>query len=90
MKTRANLTIGDLVTIHAGEASGYPGIVTRPISENSPGHVLVQKDGYIQGMTVSIDEVDAAEMNTEGYAQLAYSLIKLGSHVIEKRLLNLI
>jgi hypothetical protein len=43
-------------------------------------------DGHIIGVTVSADEVDLADENSQGFAQLAYNLIKLGSHVIEQTL----
>jgi hypothetical protein len=34
-------------------------------------------------------EVDLADEGREGFAQLAYHLIELGSHVIERRLIGI-
>jgi hypothetical protein len=86
--SKRSLEYGDLVKIKIEEASEWVGIVTQPITEQSPGHVLIHKDGYILGVKVTIDDVVPAEMNTQGFAQLAYNLIKLGSHVIEKKLIE--
>lgn len=85
--SQRNLEIYDLVKITIGEASGCVGIVSQPVTEQSPGHVLIHKDGYIQGVKVSIDDCVPVDINAEGFAQLAYNLIKLGSYVIEKKLL---
>jgi len=85
--SKRNLEIGDLIKMTSGEASGCVGIVTQPVTEQSPGHVLIHKDGYILGVKVTIDDFELVDINTEGFVQLAYNLIKLGSHVIEKKLL---
>jgi hypothetical protein len=82
-----NLKIGDLVKLTTEEWNGFVGIVTQPITEDSAGHVLVEKAGYILGIRVSIGDVLPADKSSQGFAQLAYNLIKLGSHVIEKRLI---
>jgi hypothetical protein len=82
-----NFEIGDLVKLTTEEWDGFVGIVTQPITEDSAGHVLVHKNGYILGVRVSIGDVLPADKSSEGFAQLAYNLIKLGSHVIEERLI---
>jgi len=66
--------------------SGTVGIVTYPITEQ-PGHVLVHKDGSIFGMDASFEDVKLADESTEGFAQLGYHFIKLGSQVIEQKLI---
>jgi hypothetical protein len=55
--------------------------------EDHAGHVLVYKEGYILGIQVSLQVVLPAAHSSEGFAQLAYNLIQLGSRVIEARLL---
>jgi hypothetical protein len=78
---------GDLVFLVRGECEGNVGIVSQPIGEGLMGHVLVQYKAGILGIDVSLEDIRTAEENDHGYAQLAYSLIKLGSHVIEQRLI---
>jgi hypothetical protein len=39
------------------------------------------------GIPASIEDVASADEGSRGFAQLAYSLIKLGSHIIEQKLL---
>jgi protein involved in polysaccharide export with SLBB domain len=87
MNPEDRLEIGDIVRITSAGLDGETGIVCKPITETSSGHVLVYSGGYIQGATVTIGEVLPADKTSEGYAQLAYSLIKLGSLVIERGLL---
>ena len=84
---RNKLEIGDLVEILKGKWAGSVGIVTQPISEQKAGHLLIHKDGSIFGVDASMDEVRFAGEGSEGFAQLGYHLIKLGSLVIEKKLL---
>lgn len=84
--SRKNLMTGDLVKLLRSEWAGSVGIVTRPITEEI-GHVLVHKDGYIIGLNASIEDVEPAGQDCEGFAQLGYHLIKLGSHVIEQKLI---
>jgi hypothetical protein len=81
------LIVGDVVLFTSNEMSGTTGIVTKPITEESPGHVLIIRDGNIIGVEASFEDVTPTDESTGGFAQLAYNLIKLGSHVIEKRLL---
>ena len=81
------LKTGDLVKFLKGEWAGSVGIVTQPITEQKAGHVLVHKDGAILGKDASIEDVDVAGESSEGFAQLGYQLIKLGSHVIEQKLI---
>ena len=84
---KKNLMTGDLVKILRSNWAGSVGIVTRPITEENMGHVLVHKDGFILGMEASIEDVEVAGQDSEGFAQLGYHLIKLGSHVIEQKLI---
>lgn len=79
------LQVGDLVAFRHGDQA--VGVVSQPISEQSPGHVLTLEDGYLNGVPASIDDVDPADEQSEGYAQLAFQLIKLGNRVIEQRLI---
>ena len=85
--SKENLEISDIVRLTSEEWVGYVGIVSQPITEASAGHVLVYKAGNIIGVPALIDGVVPADKKTEGYALLAYNLIKLGSNVIEKGLL---
>ncbi|HAY83849.1 MAG TPA: hypothetical protein DCY42_02690 [Chloroflexi bacterium] len=87
MTPNKSLQIGDLVTFLKADLAGKVGIVSRPILKNRTGHVLVHVDGTILGRDVSPDDVEPAGHSSEGFAQLGYLLIKLGSHVIEKKLL---
>ena len=87
MRLQKSLQMGDLVTLMAKDWNGLVGVVSQAITEEHPGHVLVYKDNSIIGIKVSIQEVILANSSDQGFAQLAYHLIKLGSHVIEKRLL---
>jgi len=84
--SKGNLEIGDVVRLTTGEWQGTSGVVSRPISKGAIGHVLVHKSGYILGVDASMEEVEIVDGSGEGFAQLAYNLIKLGSHVIEKTL----
>ena len=80
--------LGDMVILSTEEWQEISGVVSRPITEYSKGHVLVHQDGHIIGADVSADEVYLADESGKGFTQLAYSLIKLGSYVIEKTLLS--
>jgi hypothetical protein len=85
--TKKHIGAGDTVTLTSKEWAGHVGIVSQPISEASPGHVLVNKEGYILGISAALEDLMPADKSSEGYAQLAYNLIKLGSYVIEQGLL---
>lgn len=87
MTPARNLQVGDLVTLLAEDWRGMVGIVSQPITQGHPGHVLACRGGRILGVWASIDDVAVAEKSNEGFAQLAYNLIQLGSHVIEARLI---
>ena len=87
MQPEMNLESGDLVILHCAGWEGEVGIVTQPIAPGFPGHVLVYQDGAISGVPVTIGEVEPAGENSEGFAQLGYQLIKLGSLVIEQKLI---
>ncbi len=79
--------VGDMVVLSTEEWQGISAIVSKPITKGSVGHVLIHVGGNIIGVTVSADEITLADETTKGFAQLAYNLIKLGSHVIEKTLI---
>jgi len=87
MMSKNDLGIGYIVRIESGEWAGNIGIVSKPVTSQQTGHVLVYGSGYIQGLPVSLAEVRPADKASRGYAQLAYNLIKLGSKVIEQGLL---
>jgi hypothetical protein len=78
---------GALVKLLRSECAGSVGIVTRPITEENIGHVLIYGGGYLLGLEASIEDVEPAGQDCEGFAQLAYNLIKLGSHVSEQKLI---
>jgi hypothetical protein len=86
--TNEYMGIGDIVRFTTEERAGHVGIVSQPISKTSAGQVLVYSAESILGVPAAKDDVKPAEKSTEGYAQLAYNLIKLGSHVIEWGLLE--
>ena len=79
--------VGDVVVVTA-DRSGRGGVVSQPITEDAVGHVLTLSDGSLVGRPASLEDVVGADEHDEGFAQLAYSLIKLGSHIIEQRLLS--
>jgi hypothetical protein len=81
------LQLGELVAFRAGERSGTVGVVSLPITERSSGHVLTLQSGHLLGVIAEIEDVELADEASEGFARLAYNLIKLGSRVIEQRLL---
>lgn len=87
MMVQGQLEIGDIVRLTTADMAGLTGIVSRPISEEKPGHVLVYREGFVLGMNVSMTEVTPADKTSSGFAHLAYNLIKLGSYVIEQGLL---
>ena len=79
--------VGDMVVLSTEEFQGKSSIVSKPISKENIGHVLIHSEGNLIGVTVSSEEITLADENSKGFAQLAYNLIKLGSHVIEKALI---
>lgn len=79
---------GDLVILRIEEHAGRNGVVSRAISPDSDGEVLVYSDRGIAGVVVSHSDVEMAGDAVEGWAQLAHTLIRLGSHIIEQRLLS--
>jgi len=87
MMSKEMLKVGDVVLFTSEAMHGTTGIISAPITEGNPGHVLIIKDGYIVGLQATFKDVIPADKSSQGFAQLAYNLIKLGSHVIEKRLL---
>lgn len=82
-----DLAVGELVKIINGRWAGSVGIVTQPITAQQSGHVLLHKDGSIRGIDASLADVEPVDENCEGFAQLGYQLIMLGSHVIEQKLI---
>jgi len=86
--SKKEFNLGDIVDLSAEEWQGISGVVSLPITKESKGHVLIHKDGHIFGVNVSGDEVALADESSKGFMQLAHTLIKLGSHVIEKTLLS--
>ena len=87
MIPQKSLELGDPVTLLVKDWNGLVGVVSQAITEDHPGHVLVHKDGCIFGVKVFLQDVILADSGNQGFAQLGYQLIKLGSHVIEKRLI---
>jgi len=81
------LEAGDLVKVLTKDWQGLVGVVSQAITEDRPGHVLVYNDDCIFGIKAYLRDVTPADSSDQGFAQLAYHLIKLGSHVIEQRLL---
>ena len=81
------LVSGVLVKLTSPGKTGLVGIVTKAISQSTPGYILFLENGILQGMQATIDDVVVSDQSTAGFAQLAYNLIKLGSHVIEKKLI---
>ena len=86
--SQEKFNVGDMVILSAEGWQGTSGIVSHPATEGSNGHALVLLEGHIHGIDVSINDVQLADESSEGFAQLAYNLIKLGSHVIENTLLS--
>jgi len=87
MIPQQSLEPGSLVTLLAGDCNGEVGVVSQAVTQDHPGHVLVYKDNCICGVSVAFQDAIPADSGDQGFAQLAYQLIKLGSHVIEQRLL---
>jgi hypothetical protein len=79
--------VGDMVVLSSGQWRGISAVISQPLDEARRGHALIHVDGHIIGVSVSADEVQLADENAQGFAQLAYNLIKLGSHVIEQTLI---
>jgi len=86
--SKRNIGVGDLVVFTTDEGDELDGVVSQPIDEDSSGYVLVIIDGYIRTVEASIENVAPSDQVHKGYIQLAYNLIKLGSHVIENRLIR--
>lgn len=82
------LQVGDLVAFRDDDRGGI-GIVTSQITVQRPGHVLTLHGDELIGVAATLDDVHLADEGNEGFVQLAYHLIKLGSHVIEGRVIGL-
>ena len=79
--------LGGLVQFPMARWGGAVGVVSQPITAGSPGHVLILQGEHLQGVPASVDDVEEADEDSAGFAQLASNLIKLGSHVLEQRLI---
>lgn len=82
--------VGDLVALTKDSWRGEKAIVSVPVDPGRTGHVLLLDDGCIQGINVSHQDLAPLDRKSEGFVQLARKLIDLGSHVIEKKLIDLI
>ena len=82
--------VGDMVVLLTDERQGQSAVVCAPVKLGKNGHVLVLAEGFIRGVSVSVEDISLAEEDARGFAQLASNLIKLGSHVIEKRIIKLV
>lgn len=82
--------VGDLVALTKDNWRDEKAIVSVPVEPGRAGHVLILADGCIQGIDVSHQNLAPLDRRTEGFVQLARKLIDLGSHVIEKKLIDLI
>ena len=85
--TEQKFEIGDLVDVLCKEWLGTVGIVTQPVGEHQTGHVLIYADESIVGLDASLEDLRLADESSAGFAQLGYHLIKLGSLVIEQKLI---
>ena len=81
--------VGDLVALKEGSRERNA-IVSVPVEPGRIGHVLLLEDGWIRGMDVAYRDLIPLDRTSEGFVQLARKLIDLGSHVIEKKLIDLI
>jgi hypothetical protein len=79
--------VGDMVVLSTEHYQGMSAVVSQPIDAGKTGHALTHVEGHIIGVSVSADEIELADEKTQGFTQLAYNLIKLGSHVIEKTII---
>lgn len=82
--------VGDMVVLSTDDWQGQSAVVCAPVKPGKDGHALVLSEGYIRGVSVSVEDITLADEGARGFAQLASNLIKLGSHVIEKRIINLV
>ena len=85
--TQEVFKIGDMVALTSGQWRGMTAVISQTIEPERAGHALIHADGHIIGINVTAGEVILADKDTQGFAQLAYGLIKLGSHVIEQGLI---
>ena len=65
------------------EGLGNVGIVAQPVGEYKAGHVLINADGSIVGLDVSMEDIKLADKSNTCLAQLGKHLIKLDNLVIE-------
>jgi hypothetical protein len=82
--------VGDLVALTKDSWRGEKAIVSVPVTPGRTGHVLLLRDGCILGIDVGHHNLAPLDRTSEGFVQLARKLIDLGSHVIEKKLIDLI
>ena len=69
------------------EFDGGVAIVTRSITEHTDGHVLALRDGCLIGHPAALGEVVPAREEREGFVQLSHEMIRLGSLLVEQRLI---
>jgi hypothetical protein len=79
--------LGDLVQFPAVMWGGAVGVVSQPITAGNPGHVLMLQGEHLLGVSAWVDDVELADDESAGFAQLETNLIKRGSLVLEKRLI---
>lgn len=76
---------GDLIQFRTEPHKGEVAVVSNPGDEHSTGHVITLCGGHLRGVDVTENDVAPVGPGSNGFAQLANTLIKLGSHVIEER-----
>lgn len=77
--------VGDLV-VH--KSSGVFGVISSAEDSRGTGQMLTLRHGSLVGMAVDWHDIRPATDADTGAAQLAHELIRLGSHIIEKRLIG--
>ena len=80
--------LGSLVVLRTASRGGQVAIVSQPVTASRAGHVLTLDSAGLVGLAVVWPDIEAATEDSRGFAQLAYQLIRLGSHVIESRLIT--
>lgn len=78
--------VGELVILVSGSSEPVPAIVSRAVTKSRPGEILVYDSG-LTSRSVTASDIEPAPPEASGWAQLAHSLIALGSHIIEQRLI---
>ncbi|HZY30261.1 MAG TPA: hypothetical protein VFF86_01335 [Candidatus Methylomirabilis sp.] len=76
--------VGDLVVY---TSSGELGVISSAGDSRGKGQMLILRRRSLVGMAVDWHDIRLATDADTGAAQLAHELIRLGSHIIEKRLI---